>query len=83
MTGRVRTDDQARLWLKHMYDMDQIRQDPNGTWWIGSALRPDLLNMDSLSDAAAYLDTLPQTMIDNLSQPRGASSETREDANNG
>jgi hypothetical protein len=63
-------DGWARL---RAYGLDQIRQDPdNGTWWIGSDLRPDLLNMDSPTAAADYLDTLPQAMIDRLRQPRGS-----------
>jgi hypothetical protein len=69
------TEDKARTRLKLMYGMTHIRQDPNGTWWIGSDLRPDLLNMDSLAAAAQYLDSLPESMIDNLTRPRGSDSE--------
>ncbi len=73
----MRTDDQNRRRLRLLYGVDQIEQDPNGTWWIGSDLRPRLLNMDSLADAVAYLDSLPIEMLDRLAQPRGADSESR------
>lgn len=69
------SEDKARNRLKLMYGMTDIRQDPNGTWWIGNKLRPDLLNMDSLEAAASYLDTLPESMLDNLTKPRGSDSE--------
>jgi hypothetical protein len=69
------TEDKARTRLKLMYGMTAIRQDPNGTWWIGSDLRPDLLNMDSLAAAAQYLDSLPEAMINNFTRPRGSDSE--------
>lgn len=68
-------EDKARNRLRLMYGMTDIRQDANGTWWVGNKLRPDLLNMDSLEAAAAYLDTLPTAMLDNLNQPRGSDSE--------
>jgi hypothetical protein len=71
----VITEDKARTRLKLMYGMTDIRQDPNGTWWIGSKLRPDLLNMDSLAAAVQYLDSLPEAMINSLSRPRGSDSE--------
>jgi len=71
----ARTDDQDRKRLRLLYGMDQIEQDENGTWWIGSDSRPRLLNMDSVAAAVAYLDGLPAEMLDRLAQPRGADSE--------
>lgn len=68
-------EEKARNRLRLMYGMTDIRQDPNGTWWIGSDLRPDLLNVDSLAAAARYLDSLPESMIDSFSRPRGSDSE--------
>jgi len=73
----ARTEDQNRKRLRLLYGMDQIEQDENGTWWIGSNLRPRLLNMDSLEGAVDYLDGLPAEMLDRLAQPRGADSELR------
>jgi hypothetical protein len=69
------TEEKARRRLKLMYGMTDIRQDPDGTWWIGSKLRPDLLNMETLAAAATYLDSLPMAMLDNLTRPRGSDSE--------
>jgi hypothetical protein len=69
------SEDKARNKLRLMYGMTQIRQDSNGTWWVGNKLRPDLLNMDSLTAAVTYLDGLPESMLDNLTQPRGSDSE--------
>jgi hypothetical protein len=71
----VRTDDQARTRLRLLYGLDEIRQDDNGTWWIGSRLRPDLLNVDTLQAGCDYLDGLPGDMLDNLTRPRGSDSE--------
>lgn len=75
------SEDRARNKLKLMYGMTDIRQDPNGTWWIGSKSRPDLLNMETLTAAVKYLDSLPDAMLDNLTKPRGSDSEQqRKDA---
>lgn len=74
--SRHTDEDEARTWLSAMYGMTDIRQDSDdGTWWVGSPMRPDLINLDSLAAAANYLDTLPDAMIDSLRRPRGADSE--------
>lgn len=66
----------ARTRLRLLYGMTDIRQDPdNGTWWVGSELRPDLLNLDTLADAVDYLDRLPDEMVARLFEPRGSDSE--------
>lgn len=70
-----RTDEQNRKRLRLLYGLDQIEEDENGTWWIGSDLRPRLLNLESLEAAVAYLDGLPDEMVERLSRPRGADSE--------
>ena len=64
------TNTQARKRLRLLYGMTDIRRDPNGTWWIGSKLRPDLLNLDSLEDAVIYFDTIPDQMLSDLFLPR-------------
>lgn len=71
------TEEKARTKLRLMYGMTEIRQDKDGTWWVGSKKRPDLLNMDSLEAAAKYLDSLPDSMLDSLSRPQGSGSETQ------
>lgn len=72
-----RTHEQNLKRLRLLYGMDQVDQDPNGTWWIGSALRPRLLNLDSVEDAVTYLDSLPPEMLDSFDRPRGSDSEPR------
>jgi hypothetical protein len=71
----ITTEDKARSRLELVYGMTHIRHDRNGTWWIGNKSRPDLLNMGTLVEAAAYLDSLPDAMLDNLTRPRGSNSE--------
>ena len=66
------TEDAALNKLRLLYGMTARRDTDNDTWWIGSDLRPDLLNLDSLQDAVTYLDRLPQEMVDNLMKPRGS-----------
>ena len=65
------TEDAALNKLRLLYGMTARRDTDNDTWWIGSELRPDLLNLDSPQDAVTYLDQLPQQMVDNLMTPRG------------
>jgi hypothetical protein len=69
------SEDEARHQLTETYHMASIRRDANGTWWIGSKSRPDLLNMDTLAAAATYLDGLTPSMLHSLSQPSGIDSE--------
>ena len=64
------TDDAALRKLRLMYGMTGRRDPDNDTWWFGSEVRPDLLNLDSPQDAVTYLDRLPQEMVDNFMEPR-------------
>ena len=67
-------DDAALTKLRLLYGITDARRDPdNDTWWFGSDVRPDLLNLDSPQDAVTYLDRLPQEMVDKLMKPRGFS----------
>jgi hypothetical protein len=69
------TEARARDRLRLAYGLDEVRQDPDGTWWVGSDMRPDLGNFGSLVEAVDYYGSLPQHMIDSLARPRGEDSE--------
>jgi hypothetical protein len=70
------TDDEARARLRKAYGLTDCRQDENGTWWVGSKWRPDLLNIGSLSETVEYIDRVMLTstgraMVEAWKFPRG------------